>query len=70
MQYLYLLALLASGCTAIDAETRAAQPELFKDPRDAEAYAALMRQLPIHNEEDDPDLVAVFKEREDFLEAM
>jgi DNA-binding GntR family transcriptional regulator len=45
-------------------------PELFKDPKDAEAYAALMRQLPIHSEEDDPDLVAAFKEHEDFLEAM
>jgi hypothetical protein len=47
-------------------------PELFKDPKDAEAYAALMRQLPIHNEEDENDavLAAVFKEYEDFLEAM
>ena len=47
-------------------------PELFKDPKDAEAYAALMRQLPIHNEEDENDavLAAVFKEHEDFLEAM
>jgi hypothetical protein len=47
-------------------------PELFKDPKDAEAYAALMRQLPIHTEEDENDavLAAVFKEREDFLEAM
>jgi hypothetical protein len=45
-------------------------PELFKDPKDAEAYAALMRELPVHNEEDDADVVAAFKELDEFLEAM
>jgi len=46
--------------------------ELILDPKDAEAYAALMRQLPIHTElsEDDKVLAEVFREQEAFLEAM
>jgi hypothetical protein len=43
--------------------------ELVQDPQDAEAYAALMRELPVHNEEDDADVVAAFKELDEFLEA-
>lgn len=46
--------------------------QLIQDPKDAEAYAALMRQLPIHTElsEDDKVLAEVFREHEEFLEAM
>ena len=44
--------------------------EIIKDPKDAEAYAALMRELPVHNEEDDADVVAAFKELDAFLEAV
>jgi len=43
--------------------------ELVQDSKDAEAYAALMRELPVHNEEDDADVVAAFKELDEFLEA-
>jgi hypothetical protein len=45
-------------------------PELFQDPKDAEAYAALMRELPVHNEEDDPEVAAAFNELDEFLELM
>lgn len=46
--------------------------QLIQDPKDAEAYAALMRQLPVHTElsEDDKVLDEVFREREEFLDAM
>lgn len=32
------------------------------DPKAAAAYAELMRQLPVQNEDDDADLVAAFQE--------
>lgn len=46
--------------------------EIIKDPKDAEAYAALMRELPVHTEKDKDDdvLAEVFAEREAYLEAM
>ena len=46
--------------------------EIIKDQKDAEAYAALMRQLPVHTEKDKDDdvLAEVFAEREAYLEAM
>ena len=46
--------------------------QLVQDPKDAEAYAALMRQLPVHTEKDtDDDVIAeIFAEQEAFLEAM
>lgn len=55
-----------------DASTPPADEQPVLDPKDAEAYAALMRELPIHTElsEDDKVLDEVFREREEFLEAM
>jgi len=44
--------------------------QLVQDPKDAEAYAALMRQLPIYTEQDDPEVAAAFKELDEFLEVM
>ena len=52
-----------------DAATLPTAAQLVQDPKDAEAYAALMRELPVHNEEDDADVVAAFKELDEFLEA-
>jgi len=43
--------------------------DIVKDPKDAEAYTTLMRELPVHTEEDDPAVVAAFKELDEFLEA-
>jgi hypothetical protein len=46
--------------------------DIIKDPKDAEAYAALMRELPVHTEKDKDDdvLAEVFAEREAYLEIM
>lgn len=46
--------------------------EIIKNSKDAEAYAAIMRQLPVHTEKDKDDdvLAEVFAEREAYLEAM
>lgn len=52
-----------------DTATLPTAAQLVLDPKDAEAYAALMRELPVHNEEDDADVVAAFKEFDEFLEA-
>lgn len=40
------------------------------DVKAAAAYAELMRQLPVQNEQDDPDLVAAFQEADRFREIM
>jgi hypothetical protein len=46
--------------------------DIIKDPKDAEAYVALMRELPVHTEKDKDDdvLAEVFAEREAYLEIM
>jgi hypothetical protein len=45
------------------------QPKI-ENLEDAAAYAELMRQLPVHNESDDPDLVAAFRDAEKIAEIM